>query len=139
MNKITLALLITKPGHLRNGLHSLLRTVPQIEIIAESNDPSILLKMNESIQPELIVIDGSVIDEINLSNITKTKKDWPSIQILVLTNDKQQGMATKKAGADHYLLKGVPATDLAQLIETCLLPVAPEEINSRPKINQQVI
>ena len=34
--QITLALVIAKPDHLWNGLQSLLRTVPQIEIIAES-------------------------------------------------------------------------------------------------------
>lgn len=137
MNKITLALLITKPGHLRNGLQSLLRTVPQIEIIAESNEPSILLKMNEGIQPELIVVDGSMIDENNWSGITKIKVDWPGTQILVLTDDDQQGQAAREAGADYYLLKGFRATDLVQLIETSLLLELSDENNSHPDKDQQ--
>jgi hypothetical protein len=52
VNKIIVGLVITKPGHFRNGLQSLLRTIPRIEIIAESKDPSVLLKMREEIHPE---------------------------------------------------------------------------------------
>lgn len=122
MNKITLALIIAKPGHLKNSLQSLLRTIPQIEMLAESNDPSILLRMDEEIHPELIVIDGRLIDDTSLSAIDKIKTDWPSTKILVLADDDQQGQAAREAGADYYLLKGFPATELAQLIESFLIP-----------------
>jgi DNA-binding NarL/FixJ family response regulator len=120
LNKITLALIIAKPGHLRNALQSLMRTVPQIELLAESNDPLVLLKMKETF-PKLIVVDGSLIDEENWSVLTKTKADWPRTKVLVLTENDQQGQAARKAGADFYLLKGFPATELAQLIETALI------------------
>ena len=119
MNKITLALLIAKPGHLRNGLQSLLRTIPQIEILAESNDPSILLKIEETF-PDLLVVDGVLIDEDKWYFLKKFKADWPATKVIVLTENDQQGQAAREAGADFYLLKGFPATDLAQLIETAL-------------------
>ncbi len=121
MNKITLALLIAKPGHLRNGLQSLLRTIPQIEVLAESNDPSILLKMNDDLRPELILVDGGLIAEDNWSALAKIKADWPGTKVLVLTENDQQGLAAREVGADFYLLKGFPAADLAQLIETALI------------------
>jgi len=121
LKKITLALLIAKPGHLQNGLQSLLRTVPQIEILAESNDPSILFKMNEEIHPELIVVDAALIGEDNWFAITKIKADWPATKVLVLTENDQQGQAARDAGADYFLLKGFSATELAKLIETVLI------------------
>ena len=121
LKKITLVLLIAKPGHLRNGLQSLLRTIPQIEILAESNDPSILLKMNDDLQPELILVDGGLIDEDDWSAISKIKADWSATKVLVLTENDQQGQAAREAGADFYLLKGFRATELAQLIETALI------------------
>ena len=61
--QITLALVVARPGHLWNGLHSLLRTVPQIEIIAETQDPSVLLSMGAEIQPELVLLDASLFEE----------------------------------------------------------------------------
>jgi DNA-binding NarL/FixJ family response regulator len=129
MNKITIAMIVAKPGHLRNGLQSLLRTIPQIKILAESNDPSILLKMDE-ILPELILVDGSIIDDRNWSVFTKIQTDWPGTKVIVLTENDQQGQLAREAGADFYLLKGFPATELVQLIETSLIHDAEDEINT---------
>ena len=133
MKKITLALIIAKPGHLRNGLQSLLRSIPQIEILAESYDPSVLLKMNEEIRPELILVDGAMFDEANWSSLTKIKVDWPRTKILVLTENDQQGQTAKEAGADFCLLKGFPATELAHLIEISLTHDAHDENNLSTK------
>jgi len=129
LNKITLALVIAKPGHLRNGLQSLLRTIPQIEILAESHDPSVLLKMDEEMNPELILVDASIIDEVNWSTLTKIKAVCPSTKILVLTENDQQGRAAREAGADFYLLKGFPASELANLVETSLMHDSENEID----------
>lgn len=127
MNKNTLALIIAKPGHLRNGLKSLLRTIPQIEVLAESNDPSILLKMDE-ILPELIVVDGSLIDDRNLSELAQIKTDRPLSKIIVLTENDQQDLAAQKAGADFHLLKGFRAAELALLIESLLRPQSTDKL-----------
>ena len=121
MNKITVALVIAKPGHLRNSLQSLLRTIPQIEILAESNDPSILQKIDGGIRPELILMDGGLVEISEWSLVEQIKAVLPDTKILILTDDDIQGKAAREAGADHYLLKGFPATELAQLIETMLI------------------
>lgn len=121
MNKITLALVITKPGHLRNGLQALLRTVPQIEVIAESNDPSVLMRMSDEIHPDLIVLDAEVIEDPEWTAISKLKGEWPRTTILVLTDTDQQGKAAKQAGADLILREGYPAAGLVNLIENSLM------------------
>ena len=133
MNKITLALIIAKPGHLRNSLQSLLRTIPQIEILAESNDPSILLKINDEISPELILLEAALLDETDWSAIKKIKAEWPDIKVLVLTDNDQQGQAAREAGADFYLLKGFPATELVQVIETSLIHGSDDEMTSNSR------
>lgn len=121
MNKITLALVITKPGHLRNGLLSLLRTIPQIKIIAESHDPSVLLKMRDEIHPDLILLDASAFDEVEWTAILKLKAEWPETTILVLTENEKQNQSAKEAGADLMLPKGFPAAELVDLIENLLI------------------
>jgi len=127
LNKITLALVITKPGHLRNGLKSILRTVPQIEIIAESPDPSVLLKMRDDIHPELILLDASVLDETDWKAISKLKGEWPQTTILVLTENDQQEQKAKEARADYFLPKGFPAAELVNLIENSLIKYKRDE------------
>jgi len=133
LKKITLALIITKPGHLRNGLQSLLRTIPQIEILAEAHEPSVLLKMSAEIQPELILVDASLLAEPNWAAISKIKADGPNTKIIVLTENEQEGQTAQEAGADYYLLKGFPATELAQLIEYLLIHEGPPENNLPPQ------
>ena len=120
-------MIVAKPGHLRNALQSLLRTVPQIEILAESNDPSILWKMNGDLHPELILVDGELIAEDDWSDLTKLKENRPATKVLVLTENDQQGLSAREAGADFYLLKGFPATELVHLVETSLIQDSREE------------
>ena len=112
--------MITKPGHLRNGLQSLLRTVPQIEIIAEAQDTSVLLKMSDELHPELILLDASIFEESSWLAISKFKAEWPQTVILVLTENDQQGLKAKGAGADLFILKVFPAAKLVDLIENSL-------------------
>ena len=128
-NQITLALIIAKPGHLWNGLQSLLRTVPQIEVIAESQDPSVLLKMSNAIHPELIFIDASIFDETNWTSITKIKAEWPRTKIVVLTENDLQRQRAKEAGAEIMLPKGFPAAKLVNLIENSLIQNSQDETN----------
>jgi len=126
---ITLALVISKPGHLFDGLQSLLRTVPKIEIIAESQDPSILLKMGNEIHPELILIDASILEESDWTAIIKINVECPQTKIVVLTENDLQRQRAKEAGVDIMLPKGFPAGKLVNLIENMLVQDSQEETN----------
>lgn len=121
MKKITLALVITEPGHLQNGLHSLLRSIPEIEIIAESQDISILSKIGDEIHPDLIIIGACLTKEKDWIAITRLKAERPKIRVLVLTDDVAQEKRAKEAGADFSLPEGFPAAELVSLIENSLV------------------
>ena len=125
--QITLALVIAKPGHLWDGLQSLLRTVPQIEIIAEAQDPSVLLKMGTEMHPELILLDASIFDETAWTAITKIKGEWPQTKFVVLTENDPQRQSAQDAGADLLLPKGFPAAKLVALIEDLLIQNTQDE------------
>jgi len=125
--QITLALVIAKPGHLWNGLQSLLRTVSQIEIIAEAQDPSVLVKMGTEMHPELILLDASIFDETAWAAITKIKAKWPQTKFVVLTENEPQRQSAQDAGADILLPKGFPAAKLVALIEDLLIQNTQDE------------
>lgn len=120
MNKVTLALVITKPGHIQNGLQSLLRTIPQIEITAKSHDPTILLKMNGEIRPKLILLEAALLEGKDWWTIARLKREWPETTVLILTETEQQNRRAKEAGADFTLPMGFPAAELVDLIEDLL-------------------
>ena len=115
-----LALIVAKPGHLRDGVQSLLRTLPEIEIIAEIKFPSVLLKMGSEMQPDLILLDASLFGENILKAITKINEEWSNTKCVVLVEDNQNHQALYDAGADLVVPQGFPATRLVAAIEELL-------------------
>ena len=115
-----LAIIVAKPGHLRDGVQSLLRTLPEIEIIAEIKSASVLLKMGSEMQPDLILLDASLFGENILKAITKINEQWPHTQCVVLVEDSQHHQSAYDAGADLVVQQGFPATKLVAAIEELL-------------------
>jgi len=115
-----LALIIAKPGHLWDGLQSLLRTLPEIEIIAEIKFPSVLLKMGGEMKPDLILLDASLFGEDILKAIIKINEEWPHTQCVVLVENSQHYQALYDAGVDLVVQQGFPATKLVAVIEELL-------------------
>ena len=120
MSKITLALVVAKPGHFCNGLQSLLRTMPQIEVIAETQDPSVLLRGGTGMHPELVLVDADIFDEDAWIAIAKIKAEYPHTHCVVLTENDLQRQRAQDAGSDLVLPKGFPAAKLVALIENLL-------------------
>jgi len=115
-----LALIVARPGHLWNGVQSLLRTLPEIEIIAEIKCPEVLLKMGSEMQPDIILLDASLFGENIRNAITKISREWSHAQCVVLVEDSQHLQAVYEAGADLVVSQGFPAAKLVAAIEELL-------------------
>jgi len=115
-----LALIVAKPGHLRDGVQSLLRTLPEIEIIAEVKCPSVLSKMGSEMKPDIILLDASLFGENIWKVITKIKGEWSRTQCVVLVKDSQRQQAVYDTGADLVVPQGFPATKLVAAIKELL-------------------
>jgi DNA-binding NarL/FixJ family response regulator len=126
-DQIKLAIIVARPGHLRDGVQSLLRTLPEIEIIAEIKFPSVFIKMSSQIQPDLILLDASLFGEDILKAITKINEEWPHTQCVVLMEDSQHHQAVYDAGADLVVPQGFPATRLVAAIQELLYAHSEDE------------
>ena len=115
-----LALIVARPSHLWDGVQSLLRTLPEIEIIAEIKYPSVLLKMGSEMKPDLILLDQNLFGENILKAITKINEEWSSTHCVVLVEDFQHHQALYDAGADLVVTQGFPANKLVAAIEELL-------------------
>ncbi len=118
--QIKLALIVAKPDHMRDGVQSLLRTLPQIEIIAEIKSPSVLLSMGSEIKPDLILLDANLYGDNILKAIAKIKEEWSSAPCVVLVKDSRHHQALYDAGVDLVVPQGLPATKLVAAIEELL-------------------
>jgi DNA-binding NarL/FixJ family response regulator len=96
-------------------------TMPQIEILAETSDPSALLRMGAGIQPDIVLLDASLPEEQVWAALRQIKQAWSQTRSIVLVEDSRQQLKAQAAGADVALLKGYPAARLIATIEELLL------------------
>ena len=114
--QVTLALIVARPGPLRDSLQALMTTIPQIEILAETPEPSVLLRMGAEIQPDVVLMDADLPGEQVWSALREIKTEWSQTRSIVLVEDSQQQQKAQAAGADVALIKGYPAARLITAI-----------------------
>jgi DNA-binding NarL/FixJ family response regulator len=117
---VTLALIVASPGPLRNSLQALMTTMPQIEVLAETSDPSALLRMGAEMEPDVVLLDASLPEEGVWPALQHIGEQWCQCRSIVLVEDSQQQQEARAAGADVALLKGYPAAKLIAAIEGLL-------------------
>jgi DNA-binding NarL/FixJ family response regulator len=117
------ALIVARPGRMRNGLRALLRTIPRIEIVGQVDQGSAALEMVTLERSALVLLDSSLPFEEMRMALKQIKAEWPQTRCIVLVdNIQQQGMA-QAAGADGVLLKGFAAETLFMTIDEVLMRV----------------
>jgi DNA-binding NarL/FixJ family response regulator len=115
-----LALLVVKPGPLREALRTLMTSIPGVKVMGEVGDTSSALKMIGERQPDLVLVDADIPGEEDWRTLKQMKEQWPQVRSVVLTDHSCQQQKAKAAHADAVLQKGMPPTLLVQAIETLL-------------------
>jgi DNA-binding NarL/FixJ family response regulator len=94
-----------------------------VEIVGEAENGQQAVEQVQSLQPDAIVLDLQMhpasppapgLD--GLATIRMIKKDWPAIRIVVLTMFATDRTAALAAGADTFLLKGCPTSELLEAV-----------------------
>ena len=92
---------------IRRGIRNLICNNPALEVIGEVGDGEELLEFLETKQPELLILDISMPKLTGIEAVSRVKKKYPNIKILMLTmhKNKQYFYHAMSAGADGYLMK----------------------------------
>jgi DNA-binding NarL/FixJ family response regulator len=122
MNNTVLKIVITDDHHIFiEGLKVVLARSEKtkFEVIAETSTGNGLLKIIEGIQPDVLLLDLSLPDMDGIEVISNLKGIGGDYRILVLSmyDEPKVIRAAFKAGADGYVLKNSPATELYHAIE----------------------
>ena len=90
----------------REGLRTLIRTEPGIDVIGEAADGVEAVQMACELKPDVILMDMEMPRMGGLEAIQKIKEQCPDARILVLTSfsDDETVFPAIKAGALGYLL-----------------------------------
>jgi DNA-binding NarL/FixJ family response regulator len=103
------------------------RTRIPIKIVGEADDGQQAVEQVQALHPDVVVLDlpthvsvyqpsvsGSKLG--GLAAIRTIKSRWPAVRIVVLTIYATDRSAFLLAGADAFLLKGCPTSDLLDAV-----------------------
>jgi DNA-binding NarL/FixJ family response regulator len=92
----------------------------QIEVIGEANDGEAVIAQVELLHPDVVVMELHMPALDGKAVITTIKSRWPKVRVVVLTMYATDRAAALAAGADAYLLKGCPTSELLEAMKPSL-------------------
>jgi DNA-binding NarL/FixJ family response regulator len=105
------------------GYDSADRAFFPVEIVGEAENGQQTVEQVQALLPDAIVMDLQMHPASppapgpdGLATIRRIKKDWPTIRIVVLTMFATDRSSALGAGADTFLLKGCPTSELLDAV-----------------------
>ena len=121
MNDKISALIIAKPGPLRNGLHAFLTAIPRIGTVTAVDDVASALQTDTGNLTAFVLLDSAAYDGGTAEAVRQVRARWPETGCIVLVDDIQQQREAEDTEADGTLIKGSPAAKLYSTIERLLI------------------
>lgn len=91
---------------------------PDLEIVAEAGNGRDAVKLARTLQPDVIVLDLAMPEMDGLQALPEIRAVAPHAKVVVLSGFEARGLASKviALGAQRYLEKGTPASDIAGVV-----------------------
>ena len=104
---------------MRDGIASLLEIQEAIEVVGTASNGQEALEQAVSLHPDVILMDVRMPVMDGVVATGQVRRELPSCRILMLTtfDDDDYVIAALQAGASGYLLKDLPAPDLASAVQ----------------------
>lgn len=121
---VTRVLIVDDQPRARRSLHALLTAMhwsdsvsgdppgSQIEIIDEAGDSQTAIREGLALRPDVVVMELRKPELDGLEAIRMIRRRWPEVRIVVLTLYATGRASALEAGADVFLLKGCPTSEL---------------------------
>ena len=103
---------------MRDGLTAILERQPGIEVVATAADGAEAVRLVAELVPDVVLMDVRmpVLDGVQAT--AEIVRGWPAVKVVVLSTFDDDDHVTQalRAGATGYLLKNLPAQDLAEAV-----------------------
>lgn len=119
MSNTVKILIVDDQRLIREGIASLLSIQPGIEVVGTADGGVKAIQLSAELQPDLILMDIRMPTMDGIETTQKILAAQPDVRVLMLTtfDDEDYIIRALRAGAYGYLLKNLPATDLARAIK----------------------
>ena len=119
---MTRILLADDHGIVRQGLRAVLERDPSLEVIGESSDGREAVRLSESLQPDLVIMDISMphLNGIEASKQILRANPLTRVIILSMHSDETYLIRSLSAGVKGYLLKESAEVDLVRAVQAVM-------------------
>jgi DNA-binding NarL/FixJ family response regulator len=106
----------------RAGLRKLLESIPNVRVVAETDNGLSLLEKVEKLQPDLVLMDIAMPQLNGLDATARLIKEWPQIKVIILSMHENEEYVRQalRNGASAYLLKDAAPMELEIAIASVL-------------------
>ena len=106
----------------RSGIKALLNMIDGVEVIAEARDGAELVKLVESLEPDVVMTDISMPGVDGIAAIAQIHSRQPEVRLLVLSMYDTVDFVKRAVanGACGYLMKDAPPFELEQSIRSVM-------------------
>src|SRR5437867_5799098 len=113
MNPIRV-LLVEDHVLVREGIRALLRSLEGIDVVAEANDGREALRLIQTHQPDVVLMDIAMPGLNGLEAAARTAKECPTARLVMLSMHANEEYVRRalRAGVAGYLLKGADISEL---------------------------
>ncbi len=107
---------------LREGICSIVKGFPDMEVIGEAADGRTVLTLVKNLSPDIVIMDISMPDLNGIDATRRITAEHPKVKIIALSMhyDKQFVSEIFKAGASGYLLKDCAFDELEHAIRVVI-------------------
>jgi DNA-binding NarL/FixJ family response regulator len=104
---------------MRDGIASLLSIQDNIEVVGTASNGQDALEQAGNLHPDVILMDVRMPVMDGVVATAQIRRQLPACQVLMLTtfSDDEYIIEALRAGASGYLLKDIPAQDLAKAVQ----------------------
>ena len=101
------------------GIKDLLENEREIEVIGEAGDGQEALKIVKKVRPNVILLDINLPHMDGIEARRQIHRDCPATNVLILSSfeDESHVMEAIQAGANGYLSKMLPASELVNALK----------------------
>ena len=114
MMKPTRVLLVDDHTLVRAGIHSLLKNMEGIEVVAEAGDGREALNLVRTHRPDVVLMDIAMPGLNGLEATAHITKKFPQVRVIILSMHVNEEYVIKalRAGAMSYVVKGADTSEL---------------------------
>jgi len=102
----------------RDGLVAILSTQPDFDVVGEAGNGRSAIQLVQELKPDLILLDLEMPEMDGVETLQILRADNPNVRVIVFTafDTDERILTAVQAGAQGYLLKGVPRQELFNAI-----------------------